>query len=199
MSPSNWTAEGIRKSIAASLRRLQVNVIDVVQFHGGWFPPDHTDAMLNGGGLEAFLRLKEEGQVRIIGFATEGPTGGAEQLVATGAFDTMQVRYNLTCQHPSDYDTSEGIMCQAGAQGMGIILMRPMSSGIFQKLMARAFLEVDTMKVGRLLLNYVLSDPHVDIALVGLRDPRFVEINSAISDDVSSRIDLAQGYGRDIR
>jgi hypothetical protein len=39
--------------------------------------------------------------------------------------------------------------------------------------------------VGRLLLNYVLSDTYVDVALVGghgacLGEPRFVELNKAV-------------------
>ena len=45
--------------------------------------------------------------------------------------------------------------------------------------------------MGRLLLNYVLSDPYVDVALTGVREPRFVELNNEISDDVASRINLA--------
>ena len=43
--------------------------------------------------------------------------------------------------------------------------------------------------MGRLLLNYVLSDPYVDVALVGMREPRFAELDNEISDDVASRID----------
>ena len=46
------------------------------------------------------------------------------------------------------------------------------------------------LDVGRLLLNDVLSDPYVNVALVGVRDSRFVELNNEISDDVASRIDL---------
>ena len=62
--------------------------------------------------------------------------------------------------------------------------------------------------MGRLLLNYVLSDPYVDVALVGMRArarvlrrrrPRFVELNSEISDDVASRIDLARLHDRYVR
>jgi hypothetical protein len=87
---------------------------------------------------------------------------------------------------------------------MGIILMRPLTSGVFQRLMADAFPEIDTLKVGRLLLNYVLSDPYVDVALVGVRgtrprEPRFVELNNEISDDVASRIDLAARHDRYVR
>jgi hypothetical protein len=58
--------------------------------------------------------------------------------------------------------------------------------------------------VGRLLLNYVLSDPYVDVALVGghgacLGEPRFVELNNEISDDVAARIDLAALHDRYVR
>ena len=79
---------------------------------------------------------------------------------------------------------------------MGIILMRPMTSGVFQRLMARTFLRIDTLEVGRLLLNYVLSDHYVDVALVGVREPRYIELNNAISDDIASRIDLAALHER---
>ena len=79
---------------------------------------------------------------------------------------------------------------------MGIILMRPLTSGVFQKLMSWTFPQIDTMDVGRLLLNYVLSDPHVDVAVTGVRDPRLVEVNEAISEDVEARIDLTELHNR---
>jgi len=77
-------------------------------------------------------------------------------------------------QHVSDWHNDTGVIRQADEQGMGIILMRvstrcgSWNSGVFQRLMAEAFPEIDTLKVGRLLLNYVLSDPYVDVALVGV-------------------------------
>jgi hypothetical protein len=49
-----------------------------------------------------------------------------------------------------------------------------------------------TVGVGRLLLNYVLSDRYVDVSLVGMREPRFVEINNEIWDDVASGNDRAK-------
>ena len=61
-----------------------------------------------------------------------------------------------------------------------------------------------TVGVGRLLLNYVLSDPYVDVALVGMRSlrsrgTRSLELNNEISDDVASRIDLAALHDRYVR
>ena len=45
----------------------------------------------------------------------------------------------------------------------------------------------------------MLSGPYVDVALVGMRELRYVEINNAISNDVSSRLDLAQLHDRYVR
>jgi len=199
VSGGQWTPDKIRASVEASLRRLQTDVIDVIQFHGGWYPSEHVDLLLNGGGLAEFQKLRDEGKVRFLGFTTEGPSAGVETLIATGKFDTMQVRYNLMYQHVSDWHNNTGIIRQADEQGMGIILMRPLTSGVFQRLMAEAFPEIDVLDVGRLLLNYVLSDPYVDVALVGMREPRFVERNNEISDDVASRIDLAKLHDRYVR
>ena len=47
------------------------------------------------------------------------------------------------------------------------------------------------LDVGRLLLKTVLTAPYVDVALVGMRESRYVEPNNDISDDLASRIDLA--------
>jgi hypothetical protein len=65
--------------------------------------------------------------------------------------------------------------------------------------MKQAFPQIDTFEGGRLLLSYVLSDPYVDVALIGMREPRYVEISNAISDDIASRIDLAELHERYVR
>jgi hypothetical protein len=94
--------------------------------------------------------------------------------------------------------------------------MRPMTSSVYQRLMAEAWAagpppprstptRESARDMGRLLLNYVLSDPYVDVALVGghvpcLSEPRFVPTCQAlapeISDDVASRIDLTKLHDR---
>jgi hypothetical protein len=58
------------------------------------------------------------------------------------------VRYNLLYPHPSDWHDNQGVIRQAEEQGMGIILMRPLTSGVFQRLMAQAFPEIDVLDVG---------------------------------------------------
>ena len=48
-------------------------------------------------------------------------------------------------QHPSDWHNNTGVIRQAEEQGMGVILMRPLTSGVFQRLMAEAFPEIDAV------------------------------------------------------
>jgi aryl-alcohol dehydrogenase-like predicted oxidoreductase len=191
-----WTPPDIRQSVEQSLVRLRTDVIDLIQFHGGWYSKGEDAMLLEQGGVETFQRIRDEGKVRFLGFTCEGPSGGVERLIASGVFDTMQVRYNLMYQHPSDFENNEGIIRLADARGMGIILMRPMTSGVFQRLMAMTFPQVSEEEVGQLLLNYVLSDPYVDVALIGMRVPRLADENNRISDDLASRLNLAELHYR---
>ena len=47
-------------------------------------------------------------------------------------------------QHPSDWYNNTGVIRQAKEQEMGVILMRPLTSGVFQRLMAETFPEIDS-------------------------------------------------------
>ena len=49
-------------------------------------------------------------------------------------------------QHPSDWHNETGVIRQAKEQEMGVILMRPLTSGVFQRLMAQAWREVHLIK-----------------------------------------------------
>ena len=191
--------EGIIKSVEASLRRLQTDVIDVLQFHGGWYPPEDVDKILNGGGLETYQKLREQGKVRFLGFTVEGPSVGVSQLIATGAFDVMQVRYNIMYQHTCDFVNEQGVIREAKAQGMGVVTMRSLTSGTFQKLMRQSFPQLADADLDGFLLNYNLSNPLLDVVLVGMRRVEEVEKNDAISDNVAMRLDLAELHVRFVR
>jgi hypothetical protein len=109
----------------------------------------------------------------------------------------VQLRYNLTHQHACDYINGRGAMLDADAKGMGIAVMRPVTSGIFPKLMRAVFRDIDRhLDLHKLLLTYVLSNPHVDVAIVGMRRKREVEANNAISDDLAARFDLERLHVR---
>ena len=122
-----------------SLQRLGVDVIDVLQFHGGWFSEEETQQVLEDGGLETYRQVRDQGKVRFLGFSADGPSAGVERMIATGEFDVMQIHYNLMYQNTCDAFGNRGVIPAAKAQGMGIALMRSTTSGAFPKLMRHCF------------------------------------------------------------
>jgi aryl-alcohol dehydrogenase-like predicted oxidoreductase len=183
--------EGIVESVEQSLQRLGTDRLDVLQFHGGWYPLEDVEKILRRDGLETYQQLREQGKVRFLGFTAEGPSGGVSELIASGAFDVMQCRYNLLYQHPCDFINNAGIIREAKARDMGVVTMRTLTSGEFQRLMSHSFPHaVAGLDLNRFLLNFVLSNPLVDVALVGMRRPEEVEANNALSEDAGARLDL---------
>jgi aryl-alcohol dehydrogenase-like predicted oxidoreductase len=190
---------GIVASVEQSLKRLGTDRVDLLQFHGGWYGAEDVELILRRGGLEAYQRLREQGKVRFLGFTAEGPSGGVSELIATGAFDVLQCRYNLLSQHTCDYVNEAGIIREAKAMGMGVVTMRTLTSGVFQQLMRREFPEqIAGIDLTGFLLNYVLSNPHIDVALIGMRRVEEVEVNNALSDDTARRLDLAALHVRHV-
>ncbi len=193
---SAYDRESVMASAEVSLRRLQTDVIDILQFHGGIYPSEDVDLILNGGGLDALWKLREQGKIRFLGFTAELPSGGVSELVATGEFDMMQIRYNFMYQDSCDFINERGVMREAEAQNMGIAIMRPMTSGIFQRLMAKAFPGLADADLSAFLLNYALSNPLVDVAIIGMRRSVEVERNNALSDDTGARLNLEEVHNR---
>ncbi len=189
--------ESIVRSVEESLRRLGTDYLDVLQFHGGWYSSEDVAKIVNQGGLEAYQRLRAEGKVRFLGFTAEGPTGGASDLIATNAFDVLQCRYNLLNQQTCDFVNEAGLIREAKARDMGVVTMRTLTSGIFQRLFRQCFPGVASdLPLERFLLNFVLSNPLVDVALVGMRRAEEVDLNNALSEDDGARLDLAAFHVR---
>ena len=192
-----YDPEGIAADVEGSLRRLGTDYIDVLQFHGGWFYDEDLKPILEGGGLETYLNLKQAGKVRYIGFSADGPSGGTERLIATGDFDMMQIHYNLMYQSTSDGFSNRGVIPDAAAQGMGIVLMRSTTSNAFQNLMKHCFpTEMADVDVDSFLLNYSLSNPMVNVALMSLQNMDDVAWTNAVSDNSDARLDLRAIHGR---
>ena len=192
-----FRSDGIAREVEKSLQRLGTDYIDVLQFHGGWFYMAETDAILYGGGLATYLDLKDQGKVRFIGFSADGPSSGAEQLIATGAFDMMQIHYNLMYQSTCDAFGGRGVIPDAVTRDMGIVLMRSTTSNAFQNLMKHCFPnEMADVDVDSFLLNYSLSNPMVNVALMSLQSVDDVDWTNAVSDNVDARLDLRAIHGR---
>ena len=80
---------------------------------------------------------------------------------------------------------------------MGVVTMRTATSDFLQKLLSRELgPAINIEAVTRMCINYVLSTPEIDVALVGMRNRREVELNAALADDVQARYDLGDLHHR---
>ena len=187
-SKTEWHAKDRDWVIAraeSSLRRLRTDYLAVLQLHGGDYLPQDVDYILHGGPLEAYQQLKQAGKIRFIGITAEEPVT-LRPLLETGLFDVIQIRYNIIYQN-----AWHNILPQARELNLGVVLMRPLSSGIFQKLLRAARPDIDQyLDLHAIALNYVLSDPNISTAIVGMRRIAEVERNNAVSDAVEGRLDL---------
>ncbi|MCC7370890.1 MAG: aldo/keto reductase [Chloroflexi bacterium] len=184
-------ADAVFRSVEASLQRLGVEQIDVLQYHGGWYTDEQVANILKpGGALAGMQRARDEGLVRFLGFTTEGVNGQASQLLQTDAFDVIQLCYNLIHQHPYDPSRHAGLIFEAAERGLGIITMRSLTSGTFQRWLSMLDPGFeDRVDLHRALLAFVLANPLVSVALVGMRTPAEAEANVAASLDDTYRLD----------
>ena len=196
-SKTEWQGKGREWIVARaeeSLRRLNTEYLDVLQFHGGDYTPEDVQWIMDGGPMEAYQQLKQAGKIRFIGITAEEPAS-LRPFLGTDLFDVIQVRYNIIYQ-----GAWHTILPLARQLDLGVVLMRPLSSGIFQKLMRAACPDIDQyVDLNALALNYVLSDPNVSTAIVGMRRVAEVEQNNALSDAVAQRLDLEWLHERQVR
>lgn len=179
-------AAEVLASVEASLQRLRRETVDVVQFHGGMFTEADTRHILEEGPLEGLMRLRDQGKVRFLGFTCEEPFT-ALPLIASGAFDVVQLRYNLL-----NHQAAEHVLPQAQAADMGVAVMRPMTSGILQRILRDLAPEwLAARDPFEVCLSFVLSDPRVHTALVGARWPDEVDRNIALVDGFTPPLDLS--------
>jgi aryl-alcohol dehydrogenase-like predicted oxidoreductase len=101
----------------------------------------------------------------------------------------------LLFQHPYDAGWKSGLFFDAEAQSMGIVTMRTMTSSIFQR-WVQAVNPANRFDYSAALLQFVLSNPLVDVALVGVRTAAQVEANVKAAEDLNARVDLAKLFQR---
>ncbi|WP_454856462.1 aldo/keto reductase [Rhizobium binxianense] len=185
-TPADWT-----RSLERSRERLEVDVLDIVQFHGNSWTNDVAEWMLSAGVLDWLEEARDRGLVRFIGITAEVPSAGLDRLIATNRFDVLQMAYSVIYQGACDYQRVPfGPIPQAKALDMGVTTMRTATSGVLQKLLKCEFPELDADRITRLAIRFSLSTAEVDCPLVGMRTPEEVRANAALARDPSALIDL---------
>jgi aryl-alcohol dehydrogenase-like predicted oxidoreductase len=123
----NHTARSIRRECEDSLRRLELEVIDLYQMH--WPPSD------NGPALEEAWRtmaaLQKEGKVRWIG-VSNFDVAQIQRTEKIAAVTSLQPPYSLIRRQ-----VDKEILPYCKQEGVGVIAYAPMASGLLTGAMTR--------------------------------------------------------------
>ena len=161
-----WKREVIERNIAASLKRLQTDTIDLLQFHGG-----DAETLEREGLLDLLTDYRRQGLIRFIGVSSKLPT--LRGLIELGVFDTFQLPYS--CLAPEHHEaiiaaakTGAGIILRGGiAQGgPESEIKRPILNEVWQEARLAELLPAG-MSPAELILRYTLSHPHCHTTIVG--------------------------------
>ncbi|ABG04995.1 aldo/keto reductase [Rubrobacter xylanophilus DSM 9941] len=110
--------DSVKRECEDSLRRLQVDAIDLYQIH--WPNPDEDIEE----GWEALVELRDEGKVRHIG-VSNFDVGQMERVGRIAPVETLQPPYNLI-----DRGVEEEVLPYCRRNGIGVIVYSPMKSGL---------------------------------------------------------------------
>jgi aryl-alcohol dehydrogenase-like predicted oxidoreductase len=121
MRPATRTLEpeSIREEVELSLRRLGVEVIDLLQFH--W--PDETGVAVEDSWGE-MARLVESGKVRFVGVCNFSPEL-LDRCEPIRHVDSLQPPFSMVTR-----DAAAGPIPWAEAHGTGVIVYSPMKAGL---------------------------------------------------------------------
>jgi aryl-alcohol dehydrogenase-like predicted oxidoreductase len=139
----------VLRSIQASLKRLNMDRVDVVQIHNppatkrnlnvtGWIHLTVEDYLGPGGALEGLERARRDGHVRYFGFACEhAQAGPVRALLDTNAFTMINSWYDLLnptagMPKPAELqvdDDYEQFVDYASACSVGTAIIRPLAGG----------------------------------------------------------------------
>jgi len=107
-----------------SLRRLDIEVIDLWQLHNVSSPEAYEQVMSKDGALLAGLQAKREGKARHIGF-TSHSLDMARRAVREDLFATIQFPFNFITSEPADE-----LLPLVLERSMGFIAMKPFGGGL---------------------------------------------------------------------
>src|SRR5271167_1641353 len=126
--------DGRDKSTAAtqldeSLRRLQTDRIDLLQFHEVIRDSDPDRIFAEGGAMEVVLRAQKAGKIRYIGFTGHKSPDIHLKMLATASkhgftFDTVQMPLNVMDAHFNSFE--QKVLPVLTKNDIGVLAMKPM-------------------------------------------------------------------------
>jgi aryl-alcohol dehydrogenase-like predicted oxidoreductase len=161
-----WGRDSILRSVEASLKRLQIETIDVLLIHGAAREEDLVDERVLG----AFEQLKKEGKYRFNGLSCHtNHFPVVRTAVDSGKYDMVQLGYNVydMVEPETDGESAAGeekdirvreLIRYAAAGDVGVVAMKALKTGSSRNL--DKYRTGDT-SVHQAMLKWALENRHV--------------------------------------
>jgi aryl-alcohol dehydrogenase-like predicted oxidoreductase len=155
------TAASARDQLEQSLKRLQADVVDLVQIHEVIRDDDPERCFAKGGTIEALVEARKAGKLRFIGFTGHKDPRIHRHMIETARangfhFDTVQMPVNVLDAHYRSFEKE--IIPLAQQEGIGVLGMKSMGAGLILESGAAAALEC---------LRYAMSVPGISVTITG--------------------------------
>ena len=126
------TGKSTTQQIDESLKRLQTDTIDLMQYHENIRMEDPDLFFAPDGPLEALLAAKKAGKIRYVGFTGhKDPVVHLRMLEVAGAhhfhFDSCQMPLNVMDAHFRSF--GQEVLPKLVQQGIAVLGMKPMGNG----------------------------------------------------------------------
>ncbi|HYK51103.1 MAG TPA: aldo/keto reductase [Terriglobales bacterium] len=130
------TKKGATQQIDESLRRLQTEVIDLLQFHEVIRETDPDLIFALNGGMEAVVEAKQKGKVRYIGFTGHKSPDIHLKMLNTAfahnfTLNSVQMPLNLMDAHYNSFEKK--VLPVLVKHNIGVLGMKPMGDGLILK------------------------------------------------------------------
>jgi aryl-alcohol dehydrogenase-like predicted oxidoreductase len=183
---ADWEPKMLAESIDRSLKRLQVEHVDLIQLHSC-----SEDLLRQGDVIAVLQRARDDGKTRFIGYS--GDHNAALYAIECGAFDTLQTSVNV-----ADQECITLTLPRAKEANMGVIAKRPLANvawkygdkqpgnGYHQTYWERLkALDYDFLKSDDAVataLRFTLAQPGICTAIVGTTKPDRWQSNAHLLD-----------------
>ncbi len=186
-----WTRESVQLDIDTSLRRLNTDHVDILQLHSC-----DLEVLERGEVIDVLLKARDDGKTQFVGYS--GDNDAAAWAVESGVFDTLQTSYNVV-----DQNARKKTLPAARVAGMGVIVKRPITNGIFANPAAD---ESSTKRFSimsdraaailaggpipgspddriLLCLGFTMAREDIDVAIVGTTNPEHLKSNIRLFEE----------------
>ena len=174
MATKVWTRgreEGVRQ-MEASLRRMRVERMDLMQVHNLVDVQAHT---------ETLIEWKAKGRVRYIGITHYAAAAYAEveRWLKSGPYDFLQINYSL-----GERDAERRLLPLAQEKKVAVIANRPFAEGaLFARVKGKPLppwaAELGVASWAQYFLKWIVSHPAITCAIPGTGRPEHMKDNVA--------------------